>query len=178
MLELTDPLATALVTLLEAGLNATIDTLNAAVSDGFTIDHVAQVLDYVPTPSTLEGGLPAVGYQDLGGQFADDLQYSMDAEHRFAAVAIVQNADQRSLAWQLRRTLTAVARTIQADRTVGTPAGTGSIMKTKGGAWAVNFLSYEPGPLLDATPLAAGEAPPSAFMSYLSLVMSARRTEV
>src|SRR5207248_8400242 len=113
-----------------------------------TIDHIQQFLPYVPVPSTLQGGLPCIGVQDLPSLFVDDLQFEVDVEHEYAVVAIVQQSDQLTLAWQLRRTMQAIANTIQADRMVMNGTAPGGIMRSQGGAWAVNFIRTEPGPLL------------------------------
>lgn len=176
--QLAEPLVTAMVTLLSANLNTTIDALNATITDGYTVDHVVQVLPYVPIPSTLEGGMPAVGVQDLPADFVNDLQFNMDAVHQYAVVAVIQNSDQQALAWQLRRTMQAIGATIQADRLAGGPLGTASIMKTQGGAWSVNFERTEPGPVLGDIDPVNPAAPPHTYLSYVGLIMSSTRTEV
>lgn len=177
-LQLAEPLVSAMVTLLEASLPGVIDSLNATVTDGFTVDKPAQYLPYMPFAGSLQGGLPIVAVQQLGGQFEDDLQYNTDAEHQYAVIPIIQNADHQTLAWQLNRTLEAIAYTIQQDRLVGVPQGSASVMKTEGGAWSVNFVRYEPGPLLgDIDPENPG-SPPATYLSWVGLVLSSKRREV
>lgn len=173
-LQLSEPLVTAMVGLLSSNLNAEIDLLNATVTDGFTIDHAAQVLPYVPVPSTLMGGTPAIGVQDMPATFEDDLQYNTDALHEYAIVAVIQNADQQALAWQLRRTVQAIANTISQDRLLGQS----SVMLTQGGAWSVNFLRTEPGPLLGDLDPTNPEAPPRSYLSWAALVCSSKRREI
>lgn len=177
-LALAEPLIAAMVTLLQANLNATIDALNAANADAFSLPHAAQILDYVPVPSTLQGGTPAVGCQELPAAFEDDLQFSMHALHRYAVVAIVENADQQTLVLQLRRMMQAIASTIQSDRMLGTTGGQGGIMRTQGGAWSVQFESTVPGPLLgDLDPLNP-DGPPRSYLSWCGLELSSRRQEI
>lgn len=177
-LQLAEPLIEAMVTLLKANLNTTIDALNTAYSDAFTLDHAAQILPYVPIPSTLQGGTPAVGCQELPAQFEDDLQFSMHALHRYAVVAIIENSDQQTLAVQLRRIMQAIAQTIQADRMLGTTGGSGGIMRTQGRAWSVEFEATVPGPLLgDLDPLNP-DGPPRSYMSWCAIELSSRRGEI
>lgn len=177
-LQLAEPLVSAMVTLLEANLNTAIDTLNASLTDNYHVDHVQQILPYVPVPSTLQGGLPCVGVQDLPGLFVDDLQFAVDMEHEYAVVAIVQQSDQLTLAWQLRRTMQAIANTIQADRLATNGTNPAGVMRTQGGAWAVNFIRTEPGPLLGDFDPVSLEGPPRSYLSWVALVCSSKRTEV
>jgi len=175
---LTEPLVTATVTLLSSNLNSTIDSLNATITDGYKVPHAVQFLSFVPVPSTLEGGMPAVGVQRLPAQFEDDLRVSMHARHHWAIVAILQHTDQRTLSWQLERMAQAVANTIQADRVAGTPPGTASVLKTQGGAWATDFEGTEPGPLLGDLDVTDPEAPPRSYLSWTAILLSAKKVEV
>lgn len=143
-LQLSEPLIAAMVTLLSEQLNGTIDELNATITDGYTVPHVAQFLPYVPVPSTLEAGIPAIGCQELPAEFEDDLQFSVHAKHRYAVVCILQNSDHQTLALQLRRMVQAIAFTVQTDRMLGTAGGSGGIMRVQGGAWSVNFIETTP----------------------------------
>ena len=178
ILNLTEPLVTALVGLLQSNLNATIDTLNASLSDSFKLDHVAQFVPYIPVPSTLAGGTPAIGVGRLGGDFVDDLQVNMDAVHRYGVMSVVENSDQGALGHQLERMLQAVAYTIQQDRLAGNPTGSASVMRTQGGAWSVNFVGYEPGPMLGEANPEQPDGPPRSFLSWDLLVLSSKRTEI
>lgn len=194
-LNLADPLVTALIALLSGNgatqpngsvadgsgttrLNATIATFNSSISDSYSLQPIAQFLPYLPIPSLLEGGTPVVGVSRLGGEFMDDLQVNMDAVHRLGVMCVIQNADQGALARQLERTLECIAYTIQQDRLAGSPVGTGSVMKQQGGAWAVNFDGYEAGPVLGEKDPTAPPGPPSSFLSWDLLLISARRTEI
>jgi hypothetical protein len=177
-LQLAEPLVSAMVTLLDENLNATIDALNATITDPYTVPHVAQILPFVPVPSTLQGGMPAIGVQELPSEFEDDLQFSMFGHHRYAVAAIIQNSDQQTLTIQLRRTMQALAATIQADRLLGTAGGSGGIMRVQGGALSVQFEGTVPGPLLgDLDPLSP-EAPPRSYLSWCALELSSRRVEI
>lgn len=176
-LALAEPLITAMVQLLDANLNTTIDELNATITDGFIVPHAAQILPYVPVPSTLEGGMPAIGVQELPASFEDDLQFSLHTEQRYAVVAVIQNADQQTLAWELRRMMQAIAFTIQADRILGTPAGSGGVMRGAG-AWSVQFEATVPGPLLGDLDPNNPEAPPRSYLSWCALELTSARTQI
>lgn len=176
-LNLVEPLVDAMVGLLESNLNGTIDTLNATLADDYTVPHAVQFLPFVPIPSTLQGGMPAIGVQELPSEFVDDLQFSVAAVHRYVVVATIQNADQMTLTLQLRRMIQAIAYTIQADRMLELEDGTGGVMRAAG-ALSVNFEGTEPGPLLgDIDPVNA-DMPPRTYLSWTALSMNSRRTEV
>ena len=174
--QLTEPLVEAMVSLLQTNLNTTIDQLNAAYADQYTLPHVAQFLPFVPVPSTLESGMPAIGVQELGTHFHNDIITTTDALHRYAVVAICQAVDQQTLATQLRRMSQAILFTVQADRLAGTSSGTGGIMRGAG-AWSVNLRHYEPGPMLSDLDPTNPEAPPRSYLSYFAIVMESMRAE-
>lgn len=174
-LQLAEPIIAAMVKLLSTNMPAIVDELNATITDGFTVEQPVQYLPYVPVPSTLEGGMPIIGVRELGAIFVDDLQYNTDAVHRYAVMALCQNSDQQSLAWQLRRTAQAIMYTISLDRLLGPAA----IMR-QSGEYSVNFESTEPGPLYGEPELTDDGIirPPRSFMSYTAVVFNSRRTEV
>lgn len=177
-LQLAEPLIDAMVALLATNLNPTIDALNATITDGYTVPEVAQFLNYVPVPSTLQGGMPIVGVQELPSQFDDDLQFSMDGRHRYAVVATIQNSDQQTLVLQLRRMMQAIAYTVQQDRAQGTAGGSGGIMRTQGGAWSVQYIATVPGPLLGDLDPTDPEAPPRAYLSWAGIEFESMRREI
>lgn len=112
-------LVPAIVAQLETNAQAQVDAINAAVTDGFTIDAPVQVLDFAPTPASLEGALPLLGVADFPTRFEDDLIHSTTIVCQFAIVAVIANVDERALAWQLRRYRTLIANLVQVDRTFG-----------------------------------------------------------
>lgn len=173
---LTEPLVEAMVALLKANLNTTITTLNSAYADAYPVPTVAQILPFVPVPSTLEGGIPAVGIQELGSDFYNDIVTSTDANHRYAVVPICQHADQQTLATQLRRMAQAIAYTVQQDR-LKINTGQNSTMQAAG-AWNVNYLGYEPGPLLGDLDPTDPEAPPRSYLSWGALTFQSSRAEI
>ena len=173
-LNLIEPLVNAMVVLLTNNLQASINALNATITDSYLVPAVGQIVPYTPVPSTLEIGGPAVGVWELGTQFEDDLQVSLQAEHTFAVVAVLQNADHITLMWQLRRMLQAIAYTISQDRLLGAS----SVMRQQGGAWGVMFDRTEPGPLLADNDPVTPDAPPRSYLSWTGLIFTARRTEV
>jgi hypothetical protein len=174
---MTEPLVEAMVGLLQANLNTNIDSLNAAYADAYTLPHAAQILPFVPIPSTLESGIPAVGVQELGSTFNDDIIVSAHATHTYAVVAICQAVDQQTLATQLRRMTQAILYTVQQDRKLGTGAGTGTAMEAAG-AWNVSFIRYEPGPLLGDLDPIDPDAPPRSYLSWAAVVMESKRGEI
>ena len=174
--QMTEPLVEAMVTLLKGNLNTTIDSLNASYADQYTLPHVVQFLPFVPVPSTLESGIPAIGVQELGSTFMDDIITTTDANHHYAVVAICQAVDQQTLATQLRRMTQAILYTVQADRLAGTAIGIGSVMQGAG-AWNVTLLRYEPGPLLGDLDPTDPEAPPRSYLSWSAVVMQSKRAE-
>ena len=172
ILQLTEPVVQAMIRVLEAGLPGEIETLNETVEDGFTLDPIAQYLPYMPFAAALMGGLPLVAVQRLGVEFQDELQSSSTGLHQYAVCVVVQNADHQALSLQLERMLQAVANVIHQDRIQ--PAG---IMRTAG-AWDVEMLRVEPGPLLgDFDPNAPSEVPHS-YLSWAALVLSSKTEEV
>lgn len=175
-LQLEEPIVLAMVDLLQTSLPAVIDTMNNSITDSYTVDVPVQYLPVMPYEPVFQGGLPliGVGAAQGGTRFVDDLQFDMDAMHQFAVVAVVQNADYVTLAWQLRRLVECVAYTIQADRMLNET----SVMKSQGGLWSVNFLRTEPGPILgDIDPMNQGAAP-KAWISWTGLVFEGMRKEV
>ena len=177
-LQLQEPLADALVTLLEGSLNTEIEAINTHYSDQYVVAPVQEIVPFLPVPSTLMQGLPAVGFQELPTEFEDDTQFSLNALHKFAVIAVITNVDHPTLVMQLRRTQQAIANVIQADRLLGTAAGSGGVMRDQGGAMSVNFDGTVPGPLLGDSDPNQAEQTPSSYLSWTSLVFTARRVEV
>lgn len=173
---MTEPLVEAMVSLLSTNLNTTIDSLNAAYADQYVLPHVQQFLPFVPPPSALEGGIPAIGVQEVGSTFMDDIVTTTDANHHYAVVAICQHVDLQTLATQLRRMMQAILFTVQSDRLAGTAIGIGSIMQGAG-AWNVTLLRYEPGPLLGDLDPTDPDAPPRSYLSWVACVMQSKRAE-
>ena len=171
---LNEPILEALLELLEARLPTVIAEVNAEIDDAFALPEPAQFLDFMPAAGTLKGGTPAVCLQDLPAEFFDDLQFSLSANHGVGVAAVIQNADQRTLAWQLRRYTKAIARTIQLDRLEG-PSG--FLKRGAAAVWYTQFAGTEPGPLLERQP--GGEAtPPNAWESWTWLMLRCRRQEI
>jgi hypothetical protein len=171
-MQLFEPLVSAMVSLLNANLQTNINALNATITDGYTVPAIGQIVPYTPVPSTLEVGAPVVGVWEMEGDFENDLQYSVNANFRFAAVAVIQNLDHITLMWQLRRIAQAIAYTVQQDRLLG-PA---SVMR-QAGAWSVNLERIEPGPLLGDMDPTNPDAPPRSIISWTGLIFSSRVTE-
>lgn len=174
-LALNEPIVKTLVSLLEDELPTVVEELNATVTDGFTLNTPAQVLDHMPGAALLGQGLPAVCVQDMPASFFNDLQFSVDGSHGLGVASVIQNSDQQALAWQLRRYTQAVAQVIQRDRLKGQQA---SRLILEGKVWVVEFAGTEPGPMLaDRDPNSPNE-PPSSFLSWTWLMLRFNRTEV
>jgi hypothetical protein len=177
-LQLQEPLIDAMVSLLSTSLNTAIDELNATYTDVYKVEHVTQFLPFVPVPSTLLGGLPAIGIQELETEFEDDTQFSLNADHHFAVVVVVQNVDHHALALQMRRSVQAVSYVVQADRLLGNAAGSGGVMRNQGGALGMRFIRTVPGPLLGDIDPNNAEAPPKSYLSWTGMEFATRRVEV
>lgn len=170
---LAEPLIAGMVQLLSTELPAVVATANLDLPDSFTIPLPAQYLDFFPSEAELQGGMPivAVGESTEGAVFVDDLQSTVDSVYEYAVGIIHQEADHETLVKNLRRLSVCVAYTIQADRLLG-PHG---IMRGIG-AFSVNFLRAEPGPMVPMGPLDSGQ-PPHAWLSWSSFIMSSRHNE-
>jgi hypothetical protein len=123
--------------------------INVGVAADLAIVEPAQVLDFAPTPATLEGDLPLIGIADFPTRFEDDLVHSLTGIHQLAILAAIANPDERALAWQLRRYRSLIARMIQVDRTFG------------GLCRPAMFDQIAPGPMM-------GNTNPEREHSYLS----------
>lgn len=174
-MELNEPIIKQLVAVLEAGLPQEVIAHNAAATDGIELDAPAQILDYMPVPGSYGGGLPIIGIQDLPGRFENDLQHSMEATYGFGIAAVLQTADHRTLAWQLRRYLEVIASVIQADRQLGTAS---LMRKAPANVLYTKFEGTEPGPLLGNRNPEASNAPPDSYRSWSWLILECTRQEV
>lgn len=173
MMELSESVIAALMTVLEDGMTPAIEARNATITDGILLDTPAQILDYMPTTNDDAGGYPIVAIQDLPGNFENDLTHSFESTWGFGIASMIQTSDHRTLAWQLRRYTQVVASVIQADR-MAEP----SVLKSPpANVMYTKFEGTEPGPLLgDRNPDSPG-TPPSSFRSWTWLLISCRRQE-
>lgn len=171
---LTEQLIAGMVDLLQSNLPDVITDANANIVDTFTVPTVAQYLDFFPSEAELQGGMPivCVGESVEGAVFVDDLQSSVASRVEYAVGIIHQTADHETLVKQLRRLQVCVAYTIQADRLLGS-AG---IMRGVYGAYSVNFLRAEPGPMVPLSPNSNGV--PKAWLSWASFIMESEHDEV
>lgn len=151
----------AIVAQFEANAAAVVAAINAQVTDQITIDAPAQILDFAPTPATLEGTLPLIGVADFPTKFEDDLVHSITSINQFAILAAVANVDERALAWQLRRYRTLIARLIQLDRTFG------------GVCRPALFDQVQPGPYLENT----NPERPHTWLSWFYFIITCRLDE-
>lgn len=174
-MELSESIIKQLMEVLEAGLPAEINRRNEAITDGLMLDLPAQILDYMPVPGTYGGGLPIVAIQDLPGTFENDLQHSEEASYELGIAAVLQTADHRTLAWQLRRYQAAIATVIQADRMLGTAS---LLRKPPANVIYTAFAGTEPGPLIGNRDPDAPAEPPVSFRSWTWLVIRCRRQEI
>lgn len=157
VLALNEPLVAALVDRLVAELPDAVDELNAAVTDGWTIDHPAEVLPYVPSPALLTD-FPTLGIQDFPSRFEDDIGSSATAVHRLGVVFFLVDADLGGLALQLRRYARVVATVALRSRQLGP-------------AWSVTLDQYVPGPTLE------DEEDPRTWLSFAAITIDAKVTE-
>jgi hypothetical protein len=172
---LNEPVITTLVKLLSESLGGVIAEINAATADDFIVEPPVKVIDYMPISLTLEQGMPLVAVQDLPITFENDLQHSMESEVNLGICSILQTADHRTLAWQLRRYNQAVMQAIQNDRQLNVEA---IMRKPPASVIYTEFVGTEPGPMLgDRNPDDPG-APPTSFRSWTWLIIKCRRQEV
>ena len=163
---LNETIVKALAAQLAAQLPAAVATVNADVTDGYTILDPLNVYDHMPLLSTIAGaGFPAVAIQDGPSRIEDDLVSSATGEHQLLVVAFLANPDPEALAWQLRRYEQAVMLAIQADRTYS------------GAAWTTRFLGIEPGPML-APADKPNEPGDSTIISWSAVEIECPREEV
>jgi hypothetical protein len=163
---LNETVITALQGQLAAELPATVQTVNADVSDGYTILDPVKVYDHVPPLTVLAGaGFPAVAIEDGRSRFENDLIYSVDGVHQLLVVAFVSNPDPEALAWQLRRYQQAIALAIQADRTL---AGT---------VYTTRLNGIDPGPILAPSDKLAGSLA-TDYVGWFALEVEMPRSEV
>lgn len=175
-LQLNEPIIEALTYLLENNLPANVTALNETITDDAPLDLPAQFVPFLPIAQTLQGGLPCIGIGDISGEFINDLQTSLEAEHQLALMVVLQTSDHGILAKQLRRYRSLVAYTIQQDRL----QGRGGVMYNHGESKVMytEFTGYLPGRLLgDHDPDDPG-GPPVSFRSWTTLLVKCRRTEV
>lgn len=154
-IQLTEPTVTALVAKLSAGLNAKIDEVNSAVTDGYPIDYPAAILDYVP-PVGVMPAFPIVCISDGNVFLEDDTGFGATGVFDLTIVIYIQNVDQRALAWQLRRYAQAVARCALDQRRIGTAA------------WGVVLNAVRSGPTL------ARDESPREFLSTVAITITCK----
>lgn len=116
---LADPIIAGMFAQLQAHAAAETAAINSTVTDGRTIEPPAQILDYAPTPSSLQGNLPLLGIGSMPSRFEDDLVHSVAGVHQLAIIGVVAHADPGILQWQLRRYARLILNLIQLDRTYG-----------------------------------------------------------
>lgn len=157
-IELTEPIVTALQKRLEEELTATIEAINTAASDGYTLS-TPTILDYLPPPSDrLEP--PVIGIGDSPSRFEDDTGASVTGRHELLIVVYDQAGDQRALAWQLRRWSQAIARIALSGRKLGEAA------------WGTGLSMVVPGPTLVDDP-----DNPREWLSWVGVKIWAKRDE-
>lgn len=151
----------AIVAQFEANAAAAVRAINDDVADGITIPEPAQILDFAPTPATLETALPVIGIADFPTRFEDDVVSSLTGVHQFAIIAVLSNVDERALAWQLRRYRVLIANLLQLDRTFG------------GVCRPALFDQAQPGPYLENT----NPERPHSWLSWFYFLITCRRGE-
>jgi hypothetical protein len=167
--ELNEPVVKALAAQLAAQLPGAVDTVNADVTDGYTILYPVQVHDHVPLLTTLAGvGFPAVAIEDMGTRFEDDIVSSVTGVHRVAVLVFLANPDPEALAWQLRRYQQAVMLAVQADRTLGGESN----------AWTTRLRGIEPGPFLEPSREPNQQGANDQYLSWFACELEMPRAEV
>ncbi len=137
-----EPVISALKKRLTDDLPAAITAVNATITDGTTIDAPQAILDYLP-PLELLLAFPTIGIGEGPGRIEDDTGHASTGVHELSVVAFIQAADQQTLVRQLRRTRTAVLRTILDGRHLED-----AVDVARNRAWGVRLKQVVPGPTL------------------------------
>ena len=146
---LSEPLINALVSRLTSDLPAEVAAVNTRTSDGFQIS-MPEVMDFIPPPGLLVN-YPAIGIGEAPASFEDDIGSSATGVFELLVVVYEQAADQRELAWKLRRHSQAVSSTVLKGRQLGP-------------AWGVTLRHIDPGETLVDDPTS-----PQEWMSWVGL---------
>lgn len=150
-IKLNETVVTTLKARLEAELPAIITDINATnTTPPYPIDNIAQVLDYVPTIGDLYQ-FPTLAISDGPIDLVDDVGWGSTGVFQLSVIAFVQDADQRALAWRLRRTAQAIVRAVR------TP------INALGDGWGVYDFHVLPGPTLGR------DEGPRQFMSTVAV---------
>jgi len=160
-----EPAVEALRTRIATDLNAHIDTINATVTDGTTIPHPEQVLDYMPSVGELVA-FPTIGIEHGPGRFEDDTGFEATGVYELIVVSFVQHAEPQALARMVRRYQLAVLRTVMKDRNLG--SGTGI-------PWGVVLRGMDFGPAL--TRRDRGDGPPDTYMTWSAIALTVKLDE-
>jgi hypothetical protein len=167
---LTEPVVAALLARLQdpGQLNAEIANIAQAVTrqdEAASLVPVPaeQIFDFIPPPSYLTS-FPAIGIQDTRTVAEDDTGHSMTGKHTMGIVVFCSDPDQHLLAWQLRRYMQAIVRTVLNGRNLGAESPLA--------AWGTGFDRIAWGPTLEST------ATPTTWMSFAMLQIWARREEL
>lgn len=123
-------------------LNAAIGAINAAATDGITVDSPSpdRIFGYVPPLNEIVN-YPALGVMELpSGGWTSDVGNDAQAEHSFAVVCYDMDPVQAVLVAKLRRMRQAVVSSIMMGRRMDHP--TGAVLL---GAWGLRYDGYRPG---------------------------------
>lgn len=163
---LNEPIIEALQNQINNQIQSAVDTVNASVTDGYTIQVPAKVHKHVPLLTVLTAtGFPAIGIEDGPTRFEDDLAGAggTTGVHQLALIPFVANPDPEGLVLQLRRYQQAVMLVLQADRSLG------------GVVWTTRLLGNEPGPILSPS---SPEEPDGTYVSWSAIHIECPRAEV
>lgn len=147
----------ALVVRLESDMQSLVDRVNTEDTKNIQLKPIADVLDYMPTP-TLLNRFPTIGIQDGASDLTDDVGFGGTGVHNIVAVCFVQDSDQRRLAVSLRR----YARCLWSVMLDGRRLGDG---------WGVVDRGIRPGPTLGR------EEGPREWMSWVAVAIEVRAEE-
>lgn len=162
-----EPAVAALRTRIATDLGGHVTTINAAVTDGYTITtpDAQNILDYMPSVGELVA-FPTVGIEHGPGRFQDDTGYSATGVYDLIVVTFVQHAEPQGLARLVRRHQLAMLRTVMADRNLG--SGTGI-------PWGVTLRNMDFGPAL--TRRDRGDGPPDTYMTWSAIAVQVKLDE-
>jgi hypothetical protein len=140
LLQLNEPILTALIARLGDDLPDAIDEINAETDDGIDLElpPTDRILPFIPSIGILRQW-PVIGVQHLPGTFRDDIGSAAEYATQFAVLVFDTDADLVRLGWKLVRWERALASVVLAGRELGTGGEA---------AYSVQLVNTRPGPTL------------------------------
>lgn len=156
-----EPVIAALKARLDTYLPAEVAQANADAADAYVLSD-AVVFDYLPTPSGEMGQFPIVGIAEDRSRFEDDTGWSATSVWLVRVVVWEQDADQRALAFKLRRWERCLLRVALKNRRLTDPRSAAG--------WGIVLDGTEAGPSFELED-------PRVYVSWRSITATIRSEE-